>query len=125
LNHLVSVLLVLVVSGWSDLSRNLHNRNQLKVYRPDRWDLHQPTPSRTAGTARLSQLPSQCKSCTSPPPPRPLLRRASHRTPIRANALAFGLDGVRTVHVLSYIPCLTGTVRQDWICVRVAPLDRP
>jgi hypothetical protein len=25
LNHLVSVLLVLVVSGWSDLSRNLHN----------------------------------------------------------------------------------------------------
>jgi hypothetical protein len=61
LNHLVSVLLVLVVSGWSGLSRNLHKQEPIEgTVRPDGICISQLL-SRTAGTARLLQLPSQCK----------------------------------------------------------------
>ncbi len=100
LNHLVSVLLVLVVSGWSDLSRNLHQQEPIKgTARPDGICISQLLQERPEQPAFRS-FHHSVNLARLPPPPPPL-RRASHRSPIRVNALAFGLDGVRTVHVLS------------------------
>jgi hypothetical protein len=40
-------------------------------------------------------------------------------------ALTQVIDMVQLLYLANYVDILEGTVRPDWICMRVLPLDRP